>query len=109
MVYRQPARGEPGGCMHLGGVHVACAAKAGCPATGRGCMCLPVHATDLLLPRSPSSAPLLSGWQAEPGSKIQLGRVLALKHDGKFQVGTPYMEGIKVEAEVLEEIKGPKV
>ncbi|GAB4813182.1 hypothetical protein N2152v2_000228 [Parachlorella kessleri] len=47
--------------------------------------------------------------EAEPGSKIQLGRVLALKHDGKFTVGKPYMEGVRVEAEILEELKGPKV
>ena len=47
--------------------------------------------------------------QAEPGSKIQLGRVLALKHGGKFNVGQPWLEGVRVEAEVLEELKGPKV
>lgn len=47
--------------------------------------------------------------QAEPGSKIQLGRVLALKHGGKFVVGQPYMSDVRVEAEVLEELKGPKV
>ena len=47
--------------------------------------------------------------QAEAGSKIQLGRVLALKHDGKFHVGKPYLEGIAVEAEILEDLKGPKV
>lgn len=45
----------------------------------------------------------------EPGSRIQLGRVLALKSGGKFSVGQPYMEGVTVEAEVLEELKGPKV
>lgn len=47
--------------------------------------------------------------QAEPGTKIQLGRVLALKQDGKFNVGKPYVEGAVVEAEVLEELKGPKI
>lgn len=47
--------------------------------------------------------------QAEPGSKIKLGRVLALKHDGNFHVGKPYLEGITVEAEILDELKGPKV
>jgi large subunit ribosomal protein L21 len=49
------------------------------------------------------------GPQAEPGSRIQLGRVLALKNEGTFTVGTPYLENVKVEAEVLEELKGPKV
>lgn len=48
-------------------------------------------------------------WQAEPGAKIHLGRVLALKHAGAFHVGKPYLEGITVEAEILEELKGPKV
>lgn len=35
--------------------------------------------------------------------------MLALKHDGKFHVGKPYLEGITIEAEILEELKGPKV
>lgn len=47
--------------------------------------------------------------EAEPGSKIQLGRVLALKQGGTFRVGQPYMADVRVEAEVLEELKGPKV
>lgn len=47
--------------------------------------------------------------QVEAGSKIRFGRVLALKQDGKFTVGAPYLEGAAVEAEVLEELKGPKV
>jgi len=47
--------------------------------------------------------------QAEEGSKIKLGRVLALKHAGKFHVGKPYLEGISVEAEIMEDMKGPKV
>lgn len=47
--------------------------------------------------------------EAEPGSTIKLGRVLALKSDGKFQVGQPYLEGVSVEAEIMEDLKGPKV
>lgn len=35
--------------------------------------------------------------------------MLALKHDGKFQVGQPYLDGITVEAEIMEDLKGPKV
>jgi large subunit ribosomal protein L21 len=47
---------------------------------------------------------------AEPGSKIKFGRVLALKKDGgKLSVGAPYVENAAVEAEVLEELRGPKV
>jgi large subunit ribosomal protein L21 len=35
--------------------------------------------------------------------------VLALKHDGKFVAGRPYLPDVRVEAEVLEDLKGPKV
>jgi len=45
----------------------------------------------------------------EPGSKIEFGRVLALKSGDKFEVGKPYLEGVSVQATVLEELRGPKV
>ena len=47
--------------------------------------------------------------QAEPGSKLLLGRVLALKESGEFHVGRPYLEDVRVEADVMEELKAPKV
>lgn len=47
--------------------------------------------------------------QAEVGSKIKFGRVLALKKDGKLSVGMPYLENVTIEAEVIEELRGPKV
>lgn len=47
--------------------------------------------------------------QAEPGSTIRFGRVLASKEDGKFTAGRPYLDNITVEAEILEELKGEKV
>mmetsp|Transcript_32861 Transcript_32861/g.93238 ORF Transcript_32861/g.93238 Transcript_32861/m.93238 type:complete len:186 (-) Transcript_32861:270-827(-) len=47
--------------------------------------------------------------EAEPGSKIQLGRVIAHKAKDSFTVGKPYLENVTVEAEVLEELRGPKV
>ena len=40
---------------------------------------------------------------------IELGRVLALKQNGQFKVGQPYLDGVKVEAEILGEEKGDKV
>ncbi len=43
------------------------------------------------------------------GSVIELGRVLALKHNGEFKVGQPYLDGVKVTAEILGEEKGDKV
>ena len=47
--------------------------------------------------------------QVEPGSKIKFGRVVAMKQGGKFTVGKPYLDNVSVEAEVLEELKAPKV
>jgi hypothetical protein len=45
----------------------------------------------------------------EVGDTIRLGRVLALKQNGAFNVGRPYLEGVTVEATILEELRGPKV
>ncbi|EFJ49775.1 plastid/chloroplast ribosomal protein L21 [Volvox carteri f. nagariensis] len=47
--------------------------------------------------------------KADVGSKIQFGRVLALKHDGKLTVGKPYLSNVNVEAEIIEELRGPKI
>ena len=52
---------------------------------------------------------LVSVVQAEPGSKVQFGRVLAHKANGSFAAGQPYLENVRVEAEILEELKGPKL
>ena len=92
MVHRQPARGAP--CDRAGGIAFFCCDVAhhssACPCN---CICLS----------------LPCALQVAPGSRIQLGRVLALKQGGQFSVGQPYVEGATVEAEVLEELKGPKV
>jgi hypothetical protein len=50
---------------------------------------------------------LLQG--VEVGDTIRLGRVLAHKADGEFKVGQPYLDNVAVEAEILEEFRGPKV
>ena len=47
--------------------------------------------------------------QADPGSTIKLGRVLAAKDNGNFTCGKPYLENVTVEAEILEELKGKKI
>lgn len=47
--------------------------------------------------------------KADVGARIKFGRVLALKHEGKLSVGMPYLEKVNVEAEVIEELRGPKV
>ena len=45
---------------------------------------------------------------AEQGSNIELDKVLLLSADGT-KIGTPYVAGAKVTAEVLEHILGDKV
>lgn len=47
--------------------------------------------------------------KATPGDVVSFGRVLAVKQDDVFHVGRPYVEGVTVEAEVVEDLKGPKV
>lgn len=47
--------------------------------------------------------------QVDVGDTIKLGRVLALKQGDSFTVGKPYLDSVNVEAEVLEELRGPKV
>ncbi|KAK9792688.1 hypothetical protein WJX73_001167 [Symbiochloris irregularis] len=46
---------------------------------------------------------------AEPGSKIQLRRVMGVKSGGNFTVGRPFLDNVTVEADVVEDLKGPKV
>lgn len=47
--------------------------------------------------------------QVDVGDKIKLGRVLALKQGDSFQVGRPYLDDVDIEAEIIEELRGPKV
>ena len=35
--------------------------------------------------------------------------MLGLKDEGVFHVGQPYLESVKVEAEILDDVKGPKL
>ena len=35
--------------------------------------------------------------------------MLALKESGKFHVGKPYLEGVSVQADILEDTKGHKL
>ena len=43
------------------------------------------------------------------GTKISFDQVLLVADGDKVEVGTPYVAGAKVEAEVLEAVKGDKV
>ncbi len=46
----------------------------------------------------------------EAGKKISFETLLVSEEDGKnFQIGTPFLEGIQVEAKVLEHSRGAKV
>merc|ERR1719198_2850083 len=43
--------------------------------------------------------------KAEVGSKVHLGRILAVKDSGKFHVGAPWIGNAAVEAEILDTFK----
>ncbi|RME89875.1 MAG: 50S ribosomal protein L21 [Candidatus Hydrogenedentota bacterium] len=45
----------------------------------------------------------------EPGSEIQLEKVLMVIDGEKTEIGKPYLNGVFVKAKVLSEEKGPKV
>lgn len=52
---------------------------------------------------------LVEKLDAEVGSKVTFDKVLVCSNEGKLEIGTPYVDGAKVEATVLENGKGPKV
>ena len=45
----------------------------------------------------------------EPGTKVEFDKVLAVGEGENVKVGNPYVDGAKVEAEVVEEFRGPKL
>ncbi|MGI6143792.1 MAG: 50S ribosomal protein L21 [bacterium] len=45
----------------------------------------------------------------EVGEKVEFDQVLALKDNEQLQVGTPYIEGARVVAKVLEQDKHKKI
>ncbi len=47
--------------------------------------------------------------KAEPGSSIELTKVLAVSNKGKVTLGTPTVEGAKVVAEVVAHGRGKKI
>mgnify|MGYP002356990328 CR=1 FL=1 len=46
---------------------------------------------------------------AETGQSITLDKVLLVADDEKAQVGSPYLSGVKVDATVIDHVKGPKL
>jgi len=45
----------------------------------------------------------------EVGATVNFDEVLLVDNDGKIQVGSPTVKGIKVSAKVLDHVKGDKV
>ncbi len=45
---------------------------------------------------------------AQPKDTLEVNEVLAV-NDGEIKIGTPYVEGAKVELEVVSQLKGKKV
>ena len=45
----------------------------------------------------------------EAGTKIEFDKVLTVGDGADLKVGSPYIEGAKVEAEIVEEFRGKKV
>lgn len=51
-------------------------------------------------------APLMN---EKEGSTVEFGKVMLVDNDGKIQVGSPLVKGMKVSAKVLGHVKGDKV
>jgi len=45
----------------------------------------------------------------EPGESVTFDKVLLVVDDGEVQVGTPYLDGVKVTGEVREQGRGEKI
>lgn len=46
---------------------------------------------------------------SEPGEQVDLERVLLISDGEEFSIGAPLIEGAKVQATVVAQIKGPKI
>jgi large subunit ribosomal protein L21 len=47
--------------------------------------------------------------EAETGTKVEFNQVLLVDHDGKVNIGKPFVEGSKITAKVLDHVRGDKV
>ena len=47
--------------------------------------------------------------EGEAGTKVVFDKVLAIGEGADLKVGTPLVEGAKVEAEIVEQFRGPKL
>jgi large subunit ribosomal protein L21 len=48
-------------------------------------------------------------FESEPGEQIDLARVLLIANGEQITIGTPLIEGAKVQATVIDQVKGPKI
>jgi large subunit ribosomal protein L21 len=46
---------------------------------------------------------------AEIGEQVELERVLMVVEDEDIKIGTPVLEGVKIQATVAAQVKGPKI
>ena len=46
---------------------------------------------------------------AEEGKKVTFDKIVLVSDNGKVQVGTPYVKGVKVEGKVISHGKGKKI
>ena len=58
---------------------------------------------------APGDQILVDRMAAEPGSELELGRVLLLADGDEVQVGLPGLDGVKVTARVLGDRRGKKI
>ena len=46
---------------------------------------------------------------AEEGKKVTFDKVVLVSDEGKIEIGTPYVKGVKVEGKVVSQGKGKKI
>lgn len=47
--------------------------------------------------------------EGELGAKVELGEVVLVAGDNGLQIGSPFVKGAKVTAEIVRQCKGPKI
>lgn len=47
--------------------------------------------------------------EGEPGTKVDLDEVVLVNSDGKVTVGSPFVKGAKVQAEIVRQAKAKKI
>jgi len=58
---------------------------------------------------SPGDLVRVESLAAEPGATVDLDQVLLASADGTVRIGTPFVPGVKVRAEVVEHGKAKKI